>query len=210
MRKGALSYDVHPGVRMMQEWIKGLKEKTGRSLVEWVALVRKEGPEGDAAKREWLKREHGLGANAAWWIVERARPGAEGDAFDGDPASYLEAAAGYVDRQYAGKKSALRPIFERLIKVGRGLGKDVRVCPCETIVPLYRNHVIAQVKASTNTRVDLGLALGKYRGRLPGRLIDTGGAAKKDRITHRIALSSVEEIDGDVGRWMKAAYDLDA
>jgi hypothetical protein len=44
----------------------------------------------------------------------------------------------------------------------------------------------------------LGLALGKTK--TPKRLIDTGGLAKKDRITHRIPLESVEEIDQEVER----------
>jgi hypothetical protein len=40
-------------------------------------------------------------------------------------------------------------------------------------------------------------------------LIDTGGAAKKDRITHRIELRSPDEVDAGVRRWLKVAYELD-
>ena len=36
------------------------------------------------------------------------------------------------------------------------------------------------------------------------------GFAKKDRITHRIPLETVEEIDNEVKRWLKVAYDMDA
>jgi len=78
------------------------------------------------------------------------------------------------------------------------------------MVPLYRNHVFAQLKATNKTRFDLGLALAHYKGRLPKRLVDTGGLAKKDRITHRIELKSEDEIDSEVGKWLKTAYDLDA
>jgi hypothetical protein len=85
----------------------------------------------------------------------------------------------------------------------------VKACPCKTIVPLYRNHAFAQIKPTTNTRVDLGFALANYKGKLPKRLIDTGGLAKKDRITHRIELKSASEIDDDVKIWLKTAYDLD-
>lgn len=76
------------------------------------------------------------------------------------------------------------------------------------MVPLYRKHVFAQIKASTNTRVDLGLCLRGVAGE--GRLIETGGEAKGDRITHRIPLSSVTEIDEEVRRWLRAAYDAAA
>ena len=34
-------------------------------------------------------------------------------------------------------------------------------------------------------------------------------AAKKDRVTHRIEISSVEQIDYEVKKWLKTAYDLD-
>ena len=93
-------------------------------------------------------------------------------------------------------------------KLTFALGKDVRVCPCKTIVPFYRQHVIAQVKPTTRTRIDFGLALKDTP--CTGRLIDTGGLAKKNRITHRIPLSSLTDINDEVKRWLKKAYDMDA
>jgi hypothetical protein len=85
----------------------------------------------------------------------------------------------------------------------------VKACPCKTIVPLYRRHVFAQLKPTTNTRLDLGLALTHHKGKLPKRLVDTGGLLKKDRITHRIELKSPSEIDQEVRKWLKTAYELD-
>jgi hypothetical protein len=76
-------------------------------------------------------------------------------------------------------------------------------------VPLYRKHVFAQIKPTTNTRIDLGFALTHYKGKLPKRLMGTGGLAKKDRITHRIELKSTAEIGGEVKKWLKTAYELD-
>ena len=37
-------YGVHPGVLMTQKWIAELKQKTGRSLEEWLAFIKKAGP----------------------------------------------------------------------------------------------------------------------------------------------------------------------
>ena len=74
---------------------------------------------------------------------------------------------------------------------------------------LIPENVNAQIKATTNSRIDFGFALTHYQGKLPKRLIDTGGLAKKDRITHRIELSSTTEIDADLKKWLKTAYDLD-
>jgi hypothetical protein len=54
----------------------------------------------------------------------------------------------------------------------------------------------------------LGFALGARKAE--GRLIDTGGYAKKDRITHRIPITAVSEIDDEVKKWLRAAYEADA
>ena len=207
MSKSSSHYDVHPGVAMVQKRVADLPAKTGHSLDDWIALVKKEGPKDISARKSWLKSKHKLGTNSAWWIAERAEgKGGEEDS----PEEYLATAVKYVEGQYSGSKAHLRPIFEELLKQGRSLGKDVKVCPCKTMVPFYRNHVFAQVKPTTNSRIDFGLCFTTYKGKLPKRLIDTGGLTKKDRITHRIALTAVNEIDADLKKWLKISYDLDA
>jgi hypothetical protein len=197
-------YGVHPGVLMVQNWVATLKEKTGRTLDEWLRLVEEEGPAGEKERREWLKTEHGLGTNSAWWIAERSL--GKGT-WDDDPDAYLRLAPGMVDALYAGPKAGLRPLHDRLVELGAALGPDVRICPCKTIVPLYRRHVFAEIKPATRTRIDLGFALGDIQG--GGRLLDTGGAARKDRITHRIPITCLEEIDDEVKRWLRSAYERD-
>ena len=37
-------YSVHPGVAVTQKWIEDLKQKTGRSLDEWMKYLKKNGP----------------------------------------------------------------------------------------------------------------------------------------------------------------------
>lgn len=121
-----------------------------------------------------------------------------------EAAAYLEAAPGYVDAQFSGPRAALRPIYEEILRFALSLGDDVKVSPGKTIIPFYRAHVFAQVKAPTQTRVDLGFCLKGIKPK--GRLLDTGGAAKGDRITHRIGLSSVKEFDTEARDWMRKAY----
>jgi hypothetical protein len=198
-------YSVHPGIVMMQSWVVSLPQKTGRSLDEWIRLVKKEGLSSEKERQDWLKANHGLGTNTAWWIAERA---AGRSLEDEDPSAYLKAAEGYVTAMFSGKKAGLRPIYDALLKLGMSLGRDVKICPCKTIVPLYRRHVFAQLKPSRTMCLDLGLALEDTP--VPERLIDTGGLAKKDRITHRIAIRNLAEIDAEVKRWLRFAYDLDA
>jgi hypothetical protein len=200
-------YSVHPSVAYAQAIIKNLPETTGKSIDEWIALVKKSAPSGAKERREWLKKNHKIGDTKAWMIVDRAEgKGAE----DTDPQAYLKAVVEYVETMYAGPKAALRPIHDALIEIGVALGDDVKICPCQTIVPFYRQHVFAQIKPATRTRIDFGLALKGAKKKTPKRLLDTGGLAKGDRITHRIEISSIAEIDAEVQEWLKIAYDLDA
>jgi len=181
-----------------------LPEKTGLSLDEWLDLTRKSGARTEQERRDWLKKEHKLGTNAATWIAGRL----EGKNKEEDsPEAYLKTAAEWVEAQYAGPRAALRPLYERLLKLGLSIGKDVKACPCKTMVPFYRNHVFAQIKPATNTRIDFGLALGNTKA--PKRLINTGGYEKKDRITHRIEVKSKVDIDDELKEWLRKAYEMD-
>jgi len=197
-------YDLHPSVFMAQSVIAGMKQKTGRSADEWVQLAKKHGPASEKDRVAWLKCEHGLGTNYAGWIAGRSL--GKTDATD-SADEYLKQAHDYVDKMFAGPKEHLRAIYDEILAYGKTLGPDIRVSPCQTFVPIYRNHVIAQVKPTTQTRIDLGLALRDTR--TPKRLINTGGFEKKDRITHRIEIPRVEDFDDEAKRWMKKAYEMD-
>jgi hypothetical protein len=178
--------------------ISGLKEKTGRTVEEWIALTQRLGPKTEKERAAWLKEKHGLGTNYAKWLAARAEGQSLAD----------QAPDSFVDAMYAGDKSALRPIHDRLIELALALGRDVTITPCSTIVPIRRRYVFAQIKPATKKRIDLGFALKDAKP--TGRLIDTGGFAKKDRITHRIAISSIAEIGDEVKRWLRRAYEMDA
>lgn len=200
-------YAIHPGILMVQKWIDELPAKTGRSLEDWLRQIRQAGVKDEKAGRTWLMTTYRLGSNTAGWLAEKAFGGAAKLAED-TPAGYLKLAPTYVEQMYAGPRSLLRPLHDLLIDLARGLGGDVRICPCQTIVPLYRRHVFAQIKPATSKRIDFGFALGEEP--FTGRLLDTGGRAKKDRITHRVALTSLDEVDLQVKRWLKQAYERDA
>jgi len=197
-------YSPHPSIEYSLNVLAAMAKKAGKDYEEWIAFTKKNGPATEEARRKWLKDEHGLGTNTAWWIAEMS-VGKGRDAID--PKAYLKLAPGYVDGMYRGKES-LRPLHDQLIELGRSIGKDVKICPCQTIVPFYRNHVFAEIKPATKTRIDFGFALGDSKP--TGRLVDTGGFAKKNRITHKIQIASPDDIDADVKKWLKAAYDRDA
>ena len=195
-------YSVHPGVKMVQKWVAELRDKTGNSLDDWIKLLNTEGPADEKGRRVWLKEKYGLGTNSAWWLAERS---VGKGVWDDTPEDYLKTAARNVEAMFANKDS-LRPLYDELLNFGLALGPDVKACPCQTIVPLYRKHVFAQLKPTTRTRLDLSLALRNTP--VPARLIDTGGFAKKDRLTHRFAITRPEEIDNEVRHWFRVAYQM--
>ena len=202
-----ISYSVHPSIIYTQAIITNLAAKTGRSLDEWVALVKHKGPTGAKAIQAWLKSQ-GLGSTQAWIVAERAVLAKPSHAFLEDtPEGYLQAAEAYVAALFAGKKARLKPIYDALLQLGLSLGKDVQACPCKTIVPLFRNHVFAQIKPATQTCIHLGLSLRDTPQR--GRLLSTGGFANKDRISHRLEVKALSEIDEELEGWLQLAYRLD-
>ena len=158
-------YTTHPGLAMEATSMANLKERTGKTIDQWVAVIKKEGPTTDKERVQWLKTVHGFGTNYAEWMAGRAA----GKRLDYEPEEY-------VDKMFSGPKEALRPIYDRLLEISFATGDDITVTPCSTMVPIRRNHVIAQVKPSTRTRIDFGLALRDTK--VPKRLIDTGGFAK--------------------------------
>ncbi len=197
MRKNSV-YTLHPGFKMEESSMANLKERTGRSVEEWVRVVKKSGPATEKERIAWLKDAHGITTNYALWIAKRVDGGGSAAAYDPDAM---------VEEMFAGKKAVLRPIYDRMLALAFGLGKDVRVSPCKTIVPFYRKHVFAQMKPTTATRVDVGFALKDMKP--SGELISTGGFEKGDRITHRIPVASLNEIDTEVRKWLKHAYEMD-
>ena len=191
-------YDANPGLSMEETWLARLPAKTGKTLEEWVRLLQKSGPATEKERREWLKTRHNIGTNYAWFIAERS--------CGRNSARDYENPEALVEAMFAGKEG-LRPVYETLLRLGKSLGRDVKACPCKTIVPLYRKHVFAQLKPSTKTRIDLGLALKDEPA--TARLLDTGGRAKGDRITHRIAVATAADINEEVKRWLQKAYEMD-
>jgi hypothetical protein len=197
MRKNSV-YTLHPGFAMEESAVAILKERSGRTLDEWVRIVKKSGPATEKERIAWLKEAHGVTTNYALWIAKRVDGG--GSAANYDPDTLVE-------ELFAGKKAALRPIYDDLLALAFGLGKDVRVSPCKTIVPFYRKHVFAQVKPSTVARIDVGFALKDMKP--AGKLVSTGGFEKGDRITHRIPVTSLGDVDTEVRKWLKRSYEID-
>ena len=174
--------------------IANLPARTGRTADEWVAFTRAHGPTAHRERVAWLKGEHGLGHVAAWLIAEYA--GRSDDYVEPSPDALVAA-------QYAGAKAGLRPIYARLLTAVRALGEDVQIEPRKTYVAFSCGTQFALAQPTTRDRVDLGLRLRHVE---PAGRLQTAGSFGSGSITHRIALTSADEVDDELVRWLQLAY----
>jgi Domain of unknown function (DUF5655) len=180
---------------MMTAVTESMRERTGRSLEEWVDLVGASGvdPLDQKAVRGWLKESHGVLQNTQWAIAFAAA----------EKAGWVQPGIEeYVDNQYAGAKAALRPIFDRLRAVAEGLGDDVSVEGRGGYTPFVRRRQFAAVAAATKTRVDLGL---RFVEAPDSALLTASNGPGQS--THKVGLSTPDDVTPEVERVLRAAYE---
>ena len=198
-----LRLSVHPQVLAAERAISRMRTATGRSLEEWVGVLEEAGPAGGGDRLAWLRSEHLLGSNYARLIVDRA----EGRNLErSDSGVYMEVAAGWVESMFTGRRAELRPLFNRLMEITLNLGPDVRVSPRPRVVQVFRRRQFVQVRPDNLQRLDLGLALGSPPA--SDRLHERRGRSRGDRITHKLRLAQVGQLDGELRRWLATAYHL--
>lgn len=172
--------------------IANMKENTGKSLPQWVKIAKASGLEKHGQIVKLLKADHGIGHGFANLVASETLK-APGGAPAGDDL---------VAAQYAGKKEALRPIYDALIAALGKLGKDVEISPKKTYVSLRRNKQFALIQPSTATRVDIGLNL---KGAPPTARLEASGSFNS-MVSHRVRLSAKSDVDAELKSWLKKAY----
>ncbi len=172
-----------------------IRERTGRTMNEWVALVDAAGVDqlDQNAVRRWLKDAHGVPQNTQWAIADEAarragwvRPTPEQ----------------YAGQQYTGARAALLPIFEAVRDAALAIADDVTMQGRSTYVPFVRGRQFAAVAAATATRVDLGLRLPD-----PPNSPRLQPATAPGQATHKVTLTSVDDVDDDVRHLLRTAYE---
>lgn len=170
--------------------IANLERNTGKSMGEWIEIVRASGIEKHAAAVAMLKADHGLGHGYANLVVLRARETAKG----GPPA-----ADDLVAQQYGGRHAALRSLYDTLVEAVRRFGADVELSPKKAYVSLRRRKQFAQVGPAAGT-LEVGINLPGHAG--SERLQAMSGMA-----SHRVRITQASEIDGELLGWLREAYE---
>ena len=176
------------------QW-RNIEAQTGRTRDQWISLAAAAGKQKHGELVAWLKSQHGLGHGNANLIAMNAR-----DAASGTPPRENDE---LIDALFAGKKAALRPIFDALMSEVRRLGTDVEVSPKKTYVSLRRSKQFALVQPSTSDRLDLGLNL---KGVAATGRLELAGSFNA-MCTHRIRLGADGGgVDAAVKKWLERAY----
>jgi hypothetical protein len=194
-RKGVLTMaDADKAVRTQLE---NIQKRSGKSLDQLYAILRKSGLEKHGAMRDMLKKELGMGhgdANTLVTIYRRTETGEESAAQAATPGEA-------IDKIYTGPKAGLRPIHDKLMKKIEEFG-SFEIAPKKAYVSLRRKKQFATIGPATKTRVDLGLNMKgvKATERLleepPGRMCQ-----------YKVKITDPGMVDKQLIAWIKRAYD---
>lgn len=166
--------------------------KTGQPVIHWVTLARAQNLEKHGQIVKYLKSEHGITHGYANLIAHEALQSAAGH----------QAGDDLIAAQYAGEKSALKPIYDKLMQAIEKFGSDVEVAPRKTYVSLRRKKQFALIQPSTKTRLDVGINL---KGKAPIGRLEASGSFNA-MVSHRVNLESAADANADLIGWLKEAY----
>lgn len=178
---------------MLNTMIANMPEKTGKSIGEWLKIVKKTklAKHGEIVK--FLKSDHGVTHGYANMIAHQAlqqdAPSTGGDDL--------------VAAQYSGAKAGLKPIYEKLIAAVQKFGNDVELAPKKAYVSLRRSKQFGLIQPSTKTRIDVGLCLKNVE---PTSRLEGSGSFNA-MVSHRVRIESEKEVDKELIGWLKQAYD---
>ena len=169
--------------------IDNMPAKTGRSLDEWKKLLDLKSFAKHSEAVAFLKSEHGVTHGFANTIVTLSK-------------EKNESPDDLVLTQYQGKENLI-PIYKSLLEVVTGFGPDVIVTPKKGTVSIIRKRQFALIKPATKTRIDLGL---KIAGKKIGQRLENSGPFGS-MCTHRVQITSADQIDDELKVWLLEAYE---
>jgi hypothetical protein len=179
-----------PEAQTATQW-RNIEAATGLTLDDFSDIVRSAGVERHAEIVTLLKTHHGLTHGNANLVALRVREALAGGAPD---------PTGLLDAQYAGPRAHLRPVYEQVATIARGMGPDVQEAIQKTGVSFRRQRQFALVQAPSAKRVTLGLNLDATPD-------DPRVSAVTGMCSHRVDLPDAASVDEAVAGWIRMAYE---
>ena len=177
--------------------LKNIQTRTGKTLDEFYALIRKSGLTRHGEIRDLLKRDLSMGYGDANALAGAyLKSDGRGTAPVGEATS-----ADIVGMLYGGAKADLLPIHEKLMAAIDELG-PFEIAAKKGYLSLRRTKQFATVGPPTKTRVDVGLNVKGMQAteRLTG--LPAGGMCQ-----YRVSLTEANEVDEQLMAWIRQAYE---
>lgn len=176
-----------------QTMIENLYKNTGKTLDQWMQVVRRENFEKHGQILKFLKEQHSFTHGFANLVAMKAR---EAD------AGSVENKDDLLDQQYKGKEH-FRSLYEQIIAETGKFPGEFEIAPKKAYVSLRRKKQFATLQPATKTRFEIGINL---RGQeASGKL--TAITSASAMCSHKINITRIEEIDQEVLDWIRAAYE---
>jgi hypothetical protein len=178
---------------MAASMIANMKEKTGKTLEQWLKIAKKEALEKHGQIVKFLKEKHDVTHGFANLIAHKTLESDAGSSAGDD----------LITAQYSAKKAGLKPIYDTVLKVVESFGKDVEIAPKKAYVSLRRKKQFAIVQPSTATRVDIGINLPDTP---PTDRLEASGSFNS-MVSHRVRVTDAKQVNAELKKWLKAAYE---
>lgn len=173
----------------------GLERDTGKTLDEWVKIAKR-CPESEPRKRvAWLREKYGLGANRAAQVLSSAFP--SGPSWD-EPDALLD---------LLWKDKAGREIYDAVAKRVRKDFAEAIIGPRKTFVSFSHKVQFAAILPAKDGTAELGLPLPVSASK---RLTPMKKRPWAEKHTAILVLSSPKEVDAEVSRLLKLAWEKGA
>ena len=176
-----------------QTMIENLHKNTGKTLEQWMEIVKKENFTKHGEIIAFLKNTHNLTHGFANLIAHKAK---------GSDAGSTENKDDLVGKQYKGKEH-FKPLYDKLLDEIQMFGRDLEIAPKNAYVSLRRKKQFAILQPITKTRFEIGIIL---KGQVPKGKLEVINASNA-MCSHRINIADIKDIDEEVINWLKLAYD---
>jgi hypothetical protein len=181
--------------KAVQTQLDNIQKKTGKSLAELAAILRKSGLTKHGELRDYAKRELGIGHGDANALVHAVLQS------DGQRAAEGKSGDQVLDEIYSGAKAHMRPIHEKLMKEISRFG-EFEVAPKKGYVSLRRKKQFVMIGPKTNSRFEVGINAKDLKKN--ARLLEQ---PKGSMCNYIVNVTDAEEVDSELVAWIKSAYE---
>lgn len=172
-----------------------MKEKTGKTIAEWKVTIQSQNLTKHGEIVKFLKESQGITHGYASTIAMKV--------LESDAAS-VENTDDLIVNQYKGKEN-LKAFYDKIITEINQFGETFEIAPKKAYVSLRRKKQFITLNPASKTRFEIGFNLKGIAAE--GKLV----AEKPDGIcSHKVNLSTLEDLDQQVIGWIRRAYEIAA